>query len=91
MSVIQILTKDGRKVDVFLTLSEAKLGAESVFTAFVKDITEQKAQQRETEMEIEKNRQILDGCVDSVVIIDDKNIIRMTQRAPTTNNDINRP
>jgi methyl-accepting chemotaxis protein len=47
---VQILTKDGRLVDVLLTLSEANLGnGERIFTAFVKDITAQKLAEKDRE------------------------------------------
>lgn len=46
---IKILHKLGHEIDAFLTLSEATVGDEKIFTAFVKDISEQ----RKKELEIQ--------------------------------------
>ncbi|MEH0153880.1 PAS domain S-box protein [Limibacter armeniacum] len=44
---LEILTKDGRKVPILLTLSESQSAKGRTFTAFVKDITLQKEQEEE--------------------------------------------
>ena len=53
---VKILRKDGIEVDVLLTLSEAKLGDERIFTAFIKDITELKKQEFQMKNQMEEMR-----------------------------------
>ncbi|TAE19439.1 MAG: PAS domain S-box protein [Bacteroidetes bacterium] len=103
-------TKDGRRIPILLTLSEAKTETSSIFTAFIKDLTSQKALETRNQQQLEEIRaneeelrqnmeellatqevmakkqteieeiahkftQILEGCADSVIIIDDKGTI----------------
>ncbi len=51
---VKIQTRDGRTVDVLLTLSEVKLGEELFFTAFIKDISRQKAQDEALKKNLEE-------------------------------------
>jgi methyl-accepting chemotaxis protein len=67
--------KSGSTIPVLLTLSEAKLGEERIFTAFIKDYTEIVKQRNAAEQERLKNKAILDGCVDAVVTINAQNIV----------------
>ncbi|MFN0049196.1 MAG: PAS domain-containing protein, partial [Cytophagales bacterium] len=53
---VKILRKDGIEVAVLLTLSEAKLGSEIIFTAFIKDITEIKKQEFQLTQQMEEMR-----------------------------------
>jgi len=53
---VKILRKDGIEVAVLLTLSEAKLGSETIFTAFIKDITDMKKQEFLATQQLEEMR-----------------------------------
>ncbi|MEH0153883.1 PAS domain S-box protein [Limibacter armeniacum] len=79
---VELVTKDGRRVPILLTLSEVETSSGKSFTAFVKDITVLKqkeaevlAQQEATEAEKDRIKAILDGCVDAVVTIDGRGTI----------------
>ncbi|MGY6562579.1 MAG: PAS domain S-box protein [Luteibaculaceae bacterium] len=72
---INVRHKDGTIIPVLLTLSEARVGDERLFTAFIKDYTEIKKEREKAENERLKNKAILDGCVDAVVTITPENII----------------
>ncbi len=66
---VEVERKDGTRVPVFLTMSKAKVGDKTYFTAIVKDITEQKAVEAAAEA-AEINKQTLEQAVDGVVTID---------------------
>jgi hypothetical protein len=51
--------KNGSTIPVLLTLSEAKLGEERIFTAFIKDYTDVVKQRNAAEQERLKNKAIL--------------------------------
>lgn len=72
---VKILTKDGREVDAFLSLSESTVRSDIFFTAFFKDITEEKRTRVDAEAERIKNKAILDGCIDAVVTINEKGVV----------------
>ncbi|WP_448518499.1 PAS domain S-box protein [Rhodoflexus sp.] len=48
--------KDGRTIPILLTLSESEFNGESVYTAFIKDITKQKELEAQTLQQIEELR-----------------------------------
>ena len=106
---VEILTKTGKYIPVFLTLSEAKTEVGMLFTAFVRDITERKKLEEEKELqvkqlkaheeELEKNSEELEGmrdevekqlhkfeniledCVDAVVMVDEQGKISFFNEA----------
>ncbi|MEO1654917.1 MAG: PAS domain S-box protein, partial [Bacteroidota bacterium] len=113
---VKALRKDGQLVPILLTLSEAKLEKGSIYTAFIKDITEKKRleeQERQhteqllaSEEELRQNleelqstheamdrkqrqveelafqfEQILEGCIDSVITINEKGTIQLFNQA----------
>ncbi|WP_250632448.1 PAS domain S-box protein [Rhodoflexus caldus] len=53
---VEARRKDGSKVPILLTLSEASFEGESVYTAFIKDITKQKELEQQTLQQIEELR-----------------------------------
>lgn len=63
---IRVPTKDGRLIWCNLALSKVKLQTKIIYTAFVKDITEQKEA-------IDRIDQTLEQCIDAVITIDENN------------------
>jgi PAS domain S-box-containing protein len=53
---VEARRKDGSKVPILLTLSEASFNGESVYTAFIKDITKQKELELQTQQQMEELR-----------------------------------
>ena len=54
---LEAQTKDGHRVPILLTLSEAKLdNGKSIFTAFIKDLTAQKELERQSQQQMEEIR-----------------------------------
>ncbi|MDW8205105.1 MAG: PAS domain S-box protein [Cytophagales bacterium] len=53
---VEARRKDGSKVPILLTLSESEFNGESLYTAFIKDITKQKALEQQTQQQIEELR-----------------------------------
>lgn len=60
---VEVERKDGSRVPVMLTMSKAKVGDKTYFTAIVKDITEEKNAQ-------ERIRQTLEQALDAIITID---------------------
>ncbi len=59
---LEALTKSGQKVPINLTISESKIGDKSLFTAFLRNITDEslmKKQQDETEKVLRENLEML--------------------------------
>jgi len=65
---IQVPTKSGRLVWCNLALSKVKLQSKIIYTAFVKDITEQKEA-------LDRIDQTLEQCIDAVITINENNEI----------------
>ncbi|MCU0391326.1 MAG: PAS domain S-box protein [Thermoflexibacter sp.] len=70
----EALDKYGNKVPINLTVTEAKIGNESIFTAFIRNITKevetrnQRKKAEESLIKVTKRyEQILEGCYDAVV------------------------
>jgi PAS domain S-box-containing protein len=53
---VEARRKDGGKIPILLTLSEASFAGESVYTAFIKDITKQKQLEQQTQQQMEELR-----------------------------------
>ncbi len=53
---VEALCQDGSTVPILLTLSEARLGNGSIYTAFIKDITEKKRLEQEVQNQLEQTR-----------------------------------
>ncbi|HEY8938195.1 MAG TPA: PAS domain S-box protein [Cyclobacteriaceae bacterium] len=72
---LQATRRNGEKFWINLSLSKIKLGDEILFTAFIKDITAER-------FDRERNIQILEQAVDSVITIDeDKSILFFNKAA----------
>jgi len=53
---VKALRKDGSKVDIFLSLSEAETDGEKVYVAFIQDITEKKRMEQEIQQQLEETK-----------------------------------
>ena len=65
---VEVQRKDGKRIWANLSLSKVEIGSEIIYTAFVKDITEQRRAQ-------EIVNQTLEQALDAVVTIDEHNNI----------------
>ena len=63
---IEVQRKDGKRVPVLLTMSKAEAGGNTRFTAFVKDIAQQKEQERQIQENV-KNLEIAQEEIQRVV------------------------
>jgi PAS domain S-box-containing protein len=80
---VEALTKNGQKKTILLTLSEARLETgHSIFTAFIKNLEEitslqenLRAKEKQLTQTVQQYEQILEGCVDAVISINETGII----------------
>ena len=68
---VELQTKNGEKIPIFLTLSQAIVDGEYIFTAFIKDYREKK----KTEAELRKMSMVASKTNNGVIITDKKRII----------------
>lgn len=71
---VEVQRKDGSRLWANLSLSKVEIGAEIIYTAFVKDITEQRRAQ-------EIVNQTLEQALDAVVTIDEQNCVTFFNKA----------
>lgn len=71
---LELYRKDGKKIWVNLSLSKIKIGDNIKYTAFLKNINEEKERQ-------ETIKQTLEQAIDAVVSIDEKNNVYFFNRA----------
>lgn len=74
---LQATRKDGTRMWINLSLSKTQVGNDVQFTAFIKDITEERFNK-------ERNNQILEQAVDSVVTIDANKTVLFFNKAAET-------
>ncbi|MDH5597496.1 MAG: PAS domain S-box protein [Cyclobacteriaceae bacterium] len=66
---LEMVRKDGSQFWGFLSLSKVEFEGETQYTAFIKDISAQKAQEAETKAAITKMNETLEQAIDAVITI----------------------
>lgn len=85
---LEAITKSGEIVPIHLTITEAKMGENSLFTAFIRDIradveNENKRKKAEESVikTIKRYERILEGCYDAVVSANANGVIEFFNKA----------
>ncbi|WP_064791602.1 PAS domain S-box protein [Shewanella woodyi] len=78
---VQAMRSDGSTFPIFLSVGEVQQGDETLYTGFIRDISQQKQYEQEMLKSEALNRGMVDTCLDAILSISAKGVIIACNRA----------